>query len=201
MAKAQHTARGVIYSAIVHAPNHVELRAGAVTVGTASIEVRLLTTHALGGDGRSSEAILAALERDLAAALTEPTPARPTPKAKAKRPRRGIQGPWYVTVSAVRDYLRIRGKPESDDGPDFEQAESELVELARAIVATGKSGVELDSGAYRFRGPKPLRLRLTVTYDKRPEGNLPQLVAVAPDHEARVGAYSRSAPHQRGKNG
>lgn len=114
-----------------------------------------------------------------------------------------IHGPWYISVAAVQGYLRATGKQPSTDGPDFERAELALIDIAREVVASGKEGKEMDSGVQQFRGPRPLRLRLRVSYERRGEGDLPQLIEVLPDHEGRTGAYSRSAPgrkHGRGRH-
>lgn len=108
-----------------------------------------------------------------------------------------IEGPWYISKAAVQDYLQIIGKPWADDGPDFDAAEIALVEIARSIVAAGKEGTPQDSGALQYRGPRPLRLRLTVAPEARKEGSKPQLMRVRPDHEGRAGAYTRSAPGRK----
>lgn len=102
-----------------------------------------------------------------------------------------IEGPWYIAVAAVREYLAITGLDPDDEGRDYDTAERELVEIAREVVRSGKTGAELDSGAIRYRGPRPLRLRLTVVPSPRREGGKPQLVRVQPDHESRAaGSYT-----------
>ncbi len=102
-----------------------------------------------------------------------------------------ITGPWYVTVTAVREYLEIKGLNRDDEGSDFATAEQELTEMACKIVESGKAGRDLDSGAIQYRGGRPLRLRLTVNPAPRREGGKPQLVRVQPDHEQRgPGPYS-----------
>lgn len=106
-------------------------------------------------------------------------------------------GPWYISVTAVRELLEIKGLDRDDDGADFSAAERELDEQARAIVAAGKAPRELDSGALQYRGGRPLRLRLTINPTPRREGSKPQLIRVQADHEGRVGAYTRSAPERR----
>ena len=91
--------------------------------------------------------------------------------------------PWYITATAVRDYLSITRQPTVDDGPIFDAAEAELIEQAIAIVKAGKVPQQFDSGALQFRGGRPLRLRYIVTPAPRKEGDLPQLVRVKPSHE------------------
>lgn len=108
-----------------------------------------------------------------------------------------IAGPWYITVSAVKELMVIKGLRVADDGPDFDACEDDLVAQARAIVDSGKAGRELDSGAIQYRGGRPLRLRLTVMPAPRREGSLPQLVRVQPDHEARRGPYTQSSPERQ----
>lgn len=112
-----------------------------------------------------------------------------------------IQGPWYISVAAVRELLAIKGLDPDDEGSDFSDAERDLDEQARAIVAAGKAGRDLDSGAVQYRGGRPLRLRLTVAQAPRREGGKPQLVRVQADHEGRsAGPYTvpnRVAPPKR----
>ncbi len=103
-----------------------------------------------------------------------------------------ISRPWYISASAVRDYLAIKGlAAASPDGPEFERAEAELLAMAADCVQAERRKLEprkpklLDSGAYRYRGPAPRRLMLIVSYDKRREGHLPQLIRVLPESERR----------------
>lgn len=95
------------------------------------------------------------------------------------------RGPWYIAARAVRDYLALRGRPAVDDGPEWERAERELIEIAAATVASGRQPRAMESGALRFRGPQPLRLGLVVVPAPRIEGDLPQLVRVLPAHGGR----------------
>lgn len=102
-----------------------------------------------------------------------------------------ITGPWYISVAAVRELLEIKGLDRNDEGDDFTAAEQELQAIAQSVVDAKKEGTALESGAIRYRGPRPLRLRLTVMPAPRREGSLPQLVRVQPDHEGRPqGAYT-----------
>lgn len=106
------------------------------------------------------------------------------------------EGLWYITPTAVRELLAIKGLPDAYDGPQYEQCEGELHEAARRVTAGDQQGRPLDSVATQYRGPRPLRLRLTVA-PPRPGQPLPQLVRVQPDHEGRRGTYTDSAPERQ----
>lgn len=95
------------------------------------------------------------------------------------------RGPWYISARAVRDYLALRGRPVVDEGPAFDRAAVELQRMAEETVASGREPKQMDSGALRYRGPKPLRLMLLVVPTPREEGDLPQLVRVLPGHARR----------------
>jgi hypothetical protein len=82
----------------------------------------------------------------------------------------------------VQDYLSLRGRGPVTDGPEWDRAERELIEMAIETVASGRVPRAMDSGALRYRGPKPLRLALVVIHDARAEGDLPQLVRVLAGH-------------------
>lgn len=107
-----------------------------------------------------------------------------------------VRGPWYLSVSAVRDYLRITGGPDVTDGPVFHRAEEELAKICKraAELAEAKpDGPSLsESGLLQYRGGKPLRLSLLVSPDPRAEGRLPQLVAVLPGHERQTPEQARA---------
>lgn len=90
------------------------------------------------------------------------------------------RGPWYITAAAVRDYLAITGQDPDAEGDVFDRASDALVTIAIATVASDRQPTPTDSGALRYRGPRPLRLRLIVTAAVRSEGGLPQLVTVLP---------------------
>lgn len=89
---------------------------------------------------------------------------------------------WYITVEAVRQYMRIQGYVGSTDGPIFDRAAIELedlcdqAELKKEWAHDGKPRqlwqVRAMVGDYRTR------LELTVAMEPRPEGPLPQLVRV-----------------------
>lgn len=92
------------------------------------------------------------------------------------------ESPWRITVTAVEQYIDVRGW--RDDGEHRERAERELAALAQGVVAGRQPGRPLDSGATQYRGPRPLRLRLTVTPPTTGDP-LPQLVRVQPAFEGR----------------
>lgn len=93
------------------------------------------------------------------------------------------RGPWYVSARAVREYLALTGRPPVDDGPVWDEAEDELIDIAERTVAADRRPRVLRSGLVQYRGPRPLRLRLIVAPKPRAEGSLPQLVQVLPEHE------------------
>lgn len=92
------------------------------------------------------------------------------------------RGPWYITASAVHDYAALARLGDSADDDVFARAEVALMELAEETVASGRKPRLMDSGALVYRGPRPLRLGLVVVTERRPEGPLPQLVRVLPEH-------------------
>ena len=86
-----------------------------------------------------------------------------------------MKGPWYITPSAVRDYLRIRGWPESD----YERGLADLIEIAAEMIDERKQPIELDNGYIRYRtGRAHGRMGLVVNEYPQREGELPQLLAV-----------------------
>lgn len=94
--------------------------------------------------------------------------------------------PWYISVAAVKKYLAIVGRPVVEDGPGFDRAERELMEMAIATMASDRVPKHTNQRLLRYRGPKPHRLQLIVSTELRAEGKLPQLVDVWPEH-ARAG--------------
>jgi hypothetical protein len=92
------------------------------------------------------------------------------------------QSPWRITVTAVEQYLDVRGW--RDDAEHRERAERDLAAVAEDVVTRQQPGRPLDTGATQYRGPRPLRLRLTVTPPSTGEP-VPQLVRVQPAFEDR----------------
>lgn len=92
--------------------------------------------------------------------------------------------PWYISARAVREYLELTGRPAATDGPEWDRAERELMELAEKCAELERLGIKQPQpvasspGLVRYRGPRPLRLNLVVSTAQRPEGGLPQLVNV-----------------------
>lgn len=100
-------------------------------------------------------------------------------------------GPWYVSARAVRDYAELARLGDPDDEDVFAEAEEVLLELAEATVASGVQPRRAPTGAlvYRVRvdaerlrrpGRGRPRIQLVVVDAPRPEGPMPQLVAVRP---------------------
>lgn len=86
-----------------------------------------------------------------------------------------MKGPWYITPSAIRDYLCIRGWSESD----YERGLADLIEIAAEVLAERKQPAELDNGYLRYRtGRSRGRMGLVVNEYPQREGELPQLIAV-----------------------
>lgn len=90
-----------------------------------------------------------------------------------------ISGPWYISVRAVQDYLRLSGRPVVEDGPEFDRAAKELSAIAIQLAAKGPTVTEQDSGALIYREGRPRRWRYTVQPAPRDEGDQPQLVRVS----------------------
>jgi hypothetical protein len=98
--------------------------------------------------------------------------------------------PWYVTAHAVERYMEIRRHQRREKGRalipavelSFKDASRELIEYAAATwqlyEGTDKTPTITRTGAYQYRGGRPLRLHLIVSMSVRPEGRKPQLVDV-----------------------
>jgi hypothetical protein len=182
MKQIKYEFRGVIYTATPTRDDEIELRANGKFIGRARLKVQLEGTRLLGGDNESSNRIYAALEGAFARALAPPLSS--TSNAHAAK------CPWYITIAAVEQYCAIKlVSPEVDF--HFSRAETELKTYAREIVAAGKEGKLMDSDMRQFRSPNSYRYRLLVSYASRAEGDLPQLIAVKPDHEGRIPKKNR----------
>ena len=94
-----------------------------------------------------------------------------------------MRGPWYISARAVREYLAVVGRPQTEEA--FFAAEQELVDITTRVVERQAEPRELPSGLLQYRGGRPLRLRLIVSNEQRPEGPARQLVSVLPDCEVR----------------
>lgn len=97
--------------------------------------------------------------------------------------------PWYISAHAVRRYLSLVGR--EDNEREFARGETELMAMAERVMVNVASGAskprEIRPGLLHYRGPRPLRLGLRVSIERRPEGDKPQLVDVTPSHEGGVG--------------
>lgn len=90
---------------------------------------------------------------------------------------------WYITATAVKEYMALAGMPEADDGDDFCAAQEALGELsltARLALDASereRNGSQIYRGKVTIRG-KRRRIECTVMPPVRAEGPLPQLVRV-----------------------
>lgn len=88
---------------------------------------------------------------------------------------------WYISATAVKQYMAICGYEGSPDGPIFDRAAIELERLcdeSRLAVDIGPGQV---SQLWRVKATvrsKRTRLELVVSVEHRKEGPLPQLIAV-----------------------
>jgi hypothetical protein len=98
----------------------------------------------------------------------------------------GPEWPWYMTIAAMRQYMRIAGYGGSaeETNPNFTAAERELgAHCAAAHLTSQKtaSGVQI----YRTgrvtvgRSGRKTRLQFSVAPAPRAEGGKPQLVSIA----------------------
>lgn len=92
----------------------------------------------------------------------------------------GNERRWYVSAAAVREYAAICGYDIADgDGPGWDRAERELISATHSANYVGEgSGTQQIYRVTCQCGPRRTRLEFTVSTDKRPEGELPQLVRV-----------------------
>lgn len=90
------------------------------------------------------------------------------------------KGPWYITRSAVDDFLRITRGTVAVSDRVWEAAEDALM----ALAAKAHYVRDQESGAQLWRGGLPLRLRYIVSTAERAEGGLPQLVRVEASYRA-----------------
>lgn len=91
-----------------------------------------------------------------------------------------MRGPWYLTRSAVRDYLSLTGHdPEHATDDERARAEDELqAQIAQAHYVKDARAPHTEL----WRGPPPKRLRFLVRMAGRREGDAPQLVRVEGSH-------------------
>lgn len=88
---------------------------------------------------------------------------------------------WYISATAVKQYMAIQGYVGSPDGPIFDRAAIELedlcdaAKLAKDVSPGGK--VQQWRVKATVRG-KRTRLEFGVSIEQREEGDLPQLIHV-----------------------
>lgn len=94
---------------------------------------------------------------------------------------------WYISATAVKQYMAICGYEGSADGPIFDAAAIELERLCEQIyeARSGQPNVDIGPGQQSqiWRGKATVRgqrtrLELVVSVEQRKEGPLPQLIAV-----------------------
>ena len=91
--------------------------------------------------------------------------------------------PWYISAHAVKRYLHVVGRRVVDDGPAFDKAEEELIELAIDTMKSNRVPKQLRAQhLLQYRSGRPLQLMLIVSTEVREEGKLPQLVDVRGSH-------------------
>lgn len=87
---------------------------------------------------------------------------------------------FYISATAVRQYMAICGYEGSTDGPVFDSAAIELeklVENSRQVDVGPSQQCQLWRVRAIVRG-KNTRLEFSVSTEHRPEGSLPQLINV-----------------------
>lgn len=86
---------------------------------------------------------------------------------------------WFYTPTAIRQWLKITGRTNDADGVNWHAAQQELCLMSNMaqVVDLRQSGAEL----YRCKwtvNERRRRVEMTVSFAKRSEGPLPQLVRV-----------------------
>ena len=88
---------------------------------------------------------------------------------------------WYISATAVKQYMAICGYEGSPDGPIFDRAAIELEDLCEQAKLARDIGPGQQSQLWRVKATvrgKRTRLELVVSVEQRKEGPLPQLIAV-----------------------
>lgn len=88
---------------------------------------------------------------------------------------------WYISAAAVKQYMAIQGYEGSPDGPVFDRAAIELEHLCDEARLAKDAGEHSPNQQWRVKATvrgKRTRLELIVSLEQRPEGPLPQLIAV-----------------------
>lgn len=113
---------------------------------------------------------------------------------------RGARGPWYITDTAVRKWLAVTGRADTPGLRD--RAAVELERMAIETQSSDRKPRHIGQRALLYRGPAPHRPQLLVSTKVHPNGPLPQLIDVRPEH-AGIHARKmgpRSAGAERGTN-
>lgn len=92
----------------------------------------------------------------------------------------GAECPWEITLRAKQEYLSIVGKPATPETLDeaTDVLEAAAVDAVKAEREGQRKPTPQDSGALRYRGPKPRRLMLHVVPEMVHADGRPQLVHV-----------------------
>lgn len=88
---------------------------------------------------------------------------------------------WYISAAAVKQFMAIQGYIGSPDGPAFDRAAIELEDACEQARLARDADEKSPNQQWRVRWPvrgKRSRLELIVSLEQRPEGPLPQLIAV-----------------------
>lgn len=88
---------------------------------------------------------------------------------------------WYISAAAVKQFMAIAGYIGSPDGPIFDRAAIELEDACSQARLAKDIGPGQASQLWRVKWTvrgKRTRLEFVVSVEQRPEGPLPQLIAV-----------------------
>ena len=95
----------------------------------------------------------------------------------ARRTPRATIGPWFITPTAIQQRMDLSGGALS-----YDDARSELAALAQHLVANSAVPRTSADGCSMYRGPRPLRLSVTVAPPDT-EHIFPAMIAVAGGHD------------------
>jgi len=98
--------------------------------------------------------------------------------------------PWYVSAHAVDRYAALLGRPVARGSAAWDAASDELIEQCALVWARYLKDPTLapsvtKTGAYQYRGPRPLRISIVVSMARREEGATGQVVDVTSLETAR----------------
>lgn len=95
----------------------------------------------------------------------------------ARRTPRETIGPWFITPTAVQQRMDLSGGVMS-----YEDARNDLVALAHHLIGTSSVPRSSADGCSIYRGPRPLRLTVTVAPPDT-EHIFPAMIAVTGGHD------------------